>query len=76
MAIGGEVVQQTAKTKQVIGAGFIAQRWILLAHPAEPAEQMGIAAELRKTTDPRKGGVQVVEEAMGPASVVGDSVAP
>ena len=49
---------------------------MLFAHPAEPAEQMGIAPELGKPADLRKSGVDVAQETAGYASVVGDGVAP
>jgi hypothetical protein len=59
VAIGGEIVQQTAKAKQVICAGFIAQGRSLLTHPAEPAEQVGLAAKFREPANVRKGSVEV-----------------
>jgi len=44
MVVGSQIVQQPAETEQKIGAAFVAQRRLLLAQGAEPAEQMGIAA--------------------------------
>jgi len=45
VAVEGEIVQQAAETKEVIAASFVAQR--LFTKPAEPAEHMRIAAQLR-----------------------------
>jgi len=47
----------------------------LFAHPAEPAEQMGVAAKLREPADLRKGRLQIAEEAVGHTPIVGDSIA-
>src|SRR6266404_1771800 len=40
VAIGSQIVKQTAEAQQVVGASLVAQRRIWLAHPAEPAEQV------------------------------------
>jgi hypothetical protein len=72
---GSQIVEQAAEAQQVIGSGFIAQGRILFAHPAEPAEQMGIAAKLREPVDLRKSSLQIAEEAVGHASIVGDGIA-
>lgn len=76
VSLGGEVVQEAAKAEQVIDAGLIAQRMILFAHRAEPAEQMGIATKLRQPAELRKGGVQIAQETAGHGSVVEDGTAP
>src|SRR5436853_7774333 len=36
---------------------------------------MGIAAQLREAADPREGSVEIMQEAMGHAAIVGDGVA-
>jgi len=75
VAIGSQIVEQAAEAQQVVSAGFIAQGRILLAHPAEPTEQMGIAAKLREPADLWEGGVKIAEEAVGHTSIVGDGIA-
>lgn len=75
VAIGGQIVEPAAEAQQVVSAGFIAQGRILFAHPAEPAEQMGIAAKLREPADSRKGSLKIAGEAVGHTSMVGDGIA-
>ena len=70
-----QIVEQAAEAQQVVSAGFIAQGRILFAHPAEPAEQMGIAAKLHEPADLWEGGVKIAEEAVGHTSIVGDGIA-
>jgi hypothetical protein len=72
----GQVVQQTTEAKQVISASFVAQRRVLLAQPPEPAEQMGVTAELREAAEVRKGGVEIAEEATGDTSILDYRVVP
>src|ERR1039458_3187993 len=62
VAMGSKIVEQAAQAQQVVPAGFITQGRSLLAHPVEPAEQMGIAAQLRGPADLRKGSLQIAEE--------------
>jgi len=50
MVVGGQIIQQTAETEQKVDAGFVGQGRLLLAQGSEPAEQMGIAAELAEVT--------------------------
>ena len=76
MAVGGQVVEQTAELQQVIPAGFVAQRRILFAQPSEPSEHMGVAAKLGKAADLRKGGLEVLQEPAGHVSVVVDGARP
>ena len=45
-ALGGQVVEQAAETDQVYAARAIGQGRVFLAKAAEPAEQMGVAAQL------------------------------
>ena len=70
-----QIVEQAAEAEKVISAGFIAQGRSLFAHPAEPAEQVGIAAQLREPVELRKSGLQIAEEPMGDTSIVGDGIA-
>jgi len=49
--------------------GLIAEL-LLLAQPAEPAEQMRIAAQLRQAAQPREGGAEISEEPAGDESIL------
>jgi len=69
MAIGGQIIQQAAEADQKIGASFVAQRRLLLAQGAEPAEQMGIAAELAEPAHLRKGPAEVGQKATSGAAI-------
>jgi len=46
MTLEGQVLEQAAKTEQALLTGMVADRRAQLANPAEPAQHMGIAAEL------------------------------
>jgi len=70
VAFAGKVVEQAAETDQVDPARARGQGWILLAQAAEPAEQMGIAAQLGELEHLRKIGLEIGEEAMGSHSIV------
>ena len=65
MALGGQVVEQAAKTEQTLLASVVANRRTQLAKPAEPAQHMGIAAELGESADLGKGGTKIADEAAG-----------
>jgi len=65
MALGGQVVEQAAKTEQALLARMVAYRRTQLAKPAEPAQHMGIAAELGESTHLWKGGAKITNEAVG-----------
>src|SRR5260370_34850557 len=69
VAFAGKVVEQAAETDQVDPARARGQGWILLAQAAEPAEQMGIAAQLGELEHLRKIGLEIGEEAMGRHSI-------
>ena len=75
MTTGGQVVEQPAEAEQIVGARFVAQRRILFAQPAEPADDVWVPSELGEAVDPRKGGMEVVQETAGDASVIADGVA-
>ena len=60
------------RPSRVVAAGFVTQGRSLFAHPAEPAEQMGIAAQLRRPADLREGSLPIAEEAVGHTSIVGE----
>ena len=74
MAIGGQIVQQPAETDQKVGAGFITQGRLSLAQRAEPAKQMGIAAELAEPAHLRKGRADVGQEAASGATIAAHGV--
>jgi hypothetical protein len=59
MAVGGQILEQTAEVEQIADACFVAQGWIFFAQAAEPAEQMGITAELREPAEVWKGGLEI-----------------
>ena len=53
-------------------ASGIAQGWIFLAQVAEPAEQMGLAAQLCQLMQLREIRLEIGEEATGGGAIVGD----
>jgi hypothetical protein len=46
MALEGQIIEKSAKAKQVLLSGVVAQRRILFAEPTEPPQNVGIATEL------------------------------
>jgi hypothetical protein len=70
MARRGKVVEQAAETDQVDPARARGQGRILFAQAAEPAEQMGIAAQLGELEHLREIRLEIGEEAMGSHSIV------
>lgn len=73
VAVGGQIVEQTAETEEEILAGLVAQRRILFAQLAEPGEQMGIAPQLGEPADLRERGAQMAEEVAGHPTIAVDS---
>jgi hypothetical protein len=69
MARRGKVVEQAAETDQVDPARARGQGRILFAQAAEPAEQMGIAAQLGELEQRRKIGLEIGEEATDRRSI-------
>ena len=65
MALSGQIVEQTAKAEQTLLAGVVADRRTQFAKPAEPAQHMGIAAELGKSADLGKADAQISDEVAG-----------
>jgi hypothetical protein len=47
MAVGSESVEQTAKGNKISYASGVAEGWLSVGEPTEPAEQMKIPAQLR-----------------------------
>jgi len=70
VAVGGKIIQQAAKTNEVIDAGCIAQGQLLFTQPTEPAEQMRITAQLGDLMKLREGGAEISEEVAGGRSIV------
>ena len=70
MEVGRQIVQQSPETKEMLEADFVAQGRLSFAQPAEPAEQMGIAAQLRKPRQLRKLGLEIGEEVARCTSIV------
>jgi len=65
----GQVAEQAAENHQIDSARGKGQRRILFAEVAEPAEQMGIAAQLGDLEHLRKIGLEIGEEAMDRRSI-------
>jgi hypothetical protein len=65
MALGGQVVEQTAKAEETLLASVVANRRAQFAKPAKPTQHMGIAAELGKSADLRERGPQIADEVAG-----------
>ena len=76
VAVGGEVVEYAAEADQIVDARLVAQGRLLCAQPAEPAEQVGVAAQLGKPAELRKVGVEIAQENLGQGSVVADGGGP
>src|SRR5271156_2123699 len=74
MAVGGQIVEQSAKTEQIAAAGLIGQRRLLFAQMAEPGEEMGIAAELGYSAYPRESSVEPGKESGGSTAIVSYAV--
>ncbi len=63
MALGRQVVEQAAKAEQALLAGMVAYWRTQFAKPAEPAQHVGIAAELRESSNLWEGGAEITDEA-------------
>jgi hypothetical protein len=70
MSLGGQILQQSPKAKEMLDADFVAQGRLSFTQPAKPAEQMGIAAQLRKPGQLRKLGLEIGEEVACCTSIV------
>jgi hypothetical protein len=70
IVFAGKVVKQAAETDQIDPARAIGQGRIFLVQAADPAEQMGIAAQLREMEHLREIRLEVGEEAMGGHAIV------
>jgi hypothetical protein len=70
VTIVGEVIEQTTETEHILLASLIGQGAMLFAQTAEPAEQMGMAAQLGQPQHLRKLCVEIGEEASDRTSIV------
>lgn len=70
IALGSLIVQQPAERYEVIESGWMAQRRLFFTQPAEPAEQMRIAAQLRELAKVREMGAEITEKAARDKSIV------
>ena len=51
MAVGRQILQHSPEANEIVEAGCVAQWRLLFAQPTEPAEKMGIAAQLREAVN-------------------------
>jgi hypothetical protein len=70
IALVGKGVQQTAELDEPPLAGDIAQRRIVLAEEAEPAEHMRITVQMGKFVQMGKGSVEIREKATGAGTIL------
>src|SRR6516165_4954072 len=70
MTLEGQIIKQAPKTEQMLLAGGVAQGWILITQPTEPAQHMGITTELRQPADLGKSSTKITEEAVGHGPIV------
>jgi hypothetical protein len=70
MACGSKVVQQAAEKNQIYPASLIGQGRLLLAEATEPAEQMGVAAQLGELEHLGEIRLKIGEEAMDGCLIV------
>jgi hypothetical protein len=71
MTLDCQVVEQPAQTEQELLARMVAHARTQRAKPTEPAQHMGITAELCESADLRKGGVKIANEPPGNTSIFG-----
>src|ERR1700722_9226831 len=70
MPLVGQVPQYTAELDEARLANEIAQRRVVLAEKAEPAEQMRIAARLGKLAQVGKSSVEISEKATDAGAIL------
>jgi hypothetical protein len=74
--VGRQTMQQSPEANEIVEAGCVAQRWLLLAQPTEPTEKMRIAAQLRKAVNLREGRTEIDEEAAPNVSIFSHGIGP
>ena len=75
-AVLSQVLQQTAETEQVIGARGIAQGRVVLTQAAQPAQQMGVTAQLGELAKVGKGSTQISQEMASHTAIVVQGAGP
>lgn len=65
MALSGQIVEQSAKAEQTLLASMVANRGAQFAKPAKPTQHVGIATELRQSTDLGESSPQIANEVAG-----------
>jgi hypothetical protein len=76
MARGAYLLEQVPELERVVLAIARGQGWILFAEAAEPAEQMGIAAQLREVEHLREIHLEIGEEVTGHAAIAARGAGP
>lgn len=69
MTVDSQIVQQAADAEQIGRTGFVGQGRLWFTQQTEPAEQMGIAAELAQPAHLRKGRAKKGQEAANAATI-------
>jgi hypothetical protein len=76
IALVGKGMQQTAELDEAALASDIAQRRIVLAKEAKPAEQMRITVQMGKFVQMGKASVEISEKATGAGTILFQGVGP
>jgi hypothetical protein len=74
MTVVGQVLQLTSELDQIMQAAFSAQGRVLIAQRAEPAQEMGVTAQLGELAHFGERRVEIGEETVGCASIVAHGV--
>ncbi|HEX2715606.1 MAG TPA: hypothetical protein VHM88_25780 [Candidatus Acidoferrales bacterium] len=76
MAVGRQILQQSPEANEIVEAGCVPQRRLLFAQPTQPAEKMGIAAQLREAVNLWEGSMEIGEEAAPDVSIFSHCIGP
>jgi hypothetical protein len=71
VALGSQIAQQAAEQEQMSPTGLVGKGRLLLAQGDEPAEHIGVAAQIGEVVQAGSGGLEKGKEAM-----CGDAIAP
>jgi hypothetical protein len=69
VTVGGQIVQQAPETNEMMDAGSVAEGRLLFAQAAEPAEEMGITAELRELANLGESSAEIGKESVRGRSI-------
>ena len=72
VALGSQIAQQAAEQEQTSPTGLVGKRRLLLAQGDEPAEHMGIAAQIGEMLQTGSGGLEIGEKTMSSDAIAGD----